>query len=169
MIYKLDRLSRSQKDTLWLIEDVILSNNCDFVSICENFDTSSPFGRAMIGILSVFAQLEREQIKERMSMGREGRAKEGKFSCGGMIPIGYDYVDGLLQVNEYEAMQLREAHQMFQSGFPLKVITRTFKEKGYSHKYGLWNEVRVRRCLRSDLYIGKVHYKEKVFQGLQIH
>ena len=167
IVYKLDRLSRSQKDTLWLIEDVILENDCDFISIMENFDTSSPFGRAMIGILSVFAQLEREQIKERMAMGREGRAKEGKFSCGGMVPIGYNYIDGFLQIDEYEAMQLREAHQMFQSGFPLKVIARTFKEKGYSHKYGLWNEVRIRRCLKSDLYIGKVHYKTKIFQGLQ--
>ena len=77
LVYKLDRLSRSQKDTLYLIEDVFLANNTDFVSMSENFDTSTPFGRAMIGILAVFAQLEREQIKERMQMGKEARAKEG--------------------------------------------------------------------------------------------
>ena len=57
VVYKLDRLSRSQKDTLTLIEDSFLSHNTDFISINENFDTSTPFGRAMIGILSVFAQL----------------------------------------------------------------------------------------------------------------
>ena len=66
LVYKLDRLSRSQKDTLMLIEDIFLKNGCDFVSISENFDTSTPLGRAMIGILAVFAQLEREQIKERI-------------------------------------------------------------------------------------------------------
>lgn len=60
LVYKLDRLSRSQKDTLYLIEDIFLKNNVDFVSMNESFDTSTPFGRAMIGILSVFAQLERE-------------------------------------------------------------------------------------------------------------
>lgn len=49
VVYKLDRLSRSQKDTLFLIEDVFLKNNTDFVSMNENFDTSTPFGRAMIG------------------------------------------------------------------------------------------------------------------------
>ena len=49
VVYKLDRLSRSQKDTLFLIEDVFLANNTDFVSMSENFDTSTPFGRAMIG------------------------------------------------------------------------------------------------------------------------
>lgn len=76
LVYKLDRLSRSQKDTLYIIEDVFLKNGIDFVSLNENFDTSSPFGRAMIGILSVFAQLEREQIKERSMMGRVERAKK---------------------------------------------------------------------------------------------
>ena len=76
LVYKLDRLSRSQKDTLYIIEDLFLTNHVDFISMSENFDTSTPFGRAMIGILSVFAQLEREQIKERMAMGREGRAKQ---------------------------------------------------------------------------------------------
>ena len=62
VVCKLDRLSRSQKDTLTLIEDELLAHGADFVSISENFDTSTPFGRAMIGILSVFAQLEKDQI-----------------------------------------------------------------------------------------------------------
>ncbi|BAK21879.1 putative phage integrase [Melissococcus plutonius ATCC 35311] len=78
LVYKLDRLSRSQKDTLYLIEDIFESKQTAFVSLNENFDTSTPFGKAMIGILAVFAQLEREQIKERMTMGKLGRAKSGK-------------------------------------------------------------------------------------------
>ena len=59
LVYKLDRLSRSQKDTMYLLEDVFLPNDVDLVALNESFDTSTPFGRAMIGILSVFAQLER--------------------------------------------------------------------------------------------------------------
>ena len=70
IVYKLDRLSRSQKDTLLLIEDYFLAKQVDFISVCENFDTSTPLGRAMIGMLSVFAQLEKEQITERFTMGR---------------------------------------------------------------------------------------------------
>ena len=54
IVYKLDRLSREQKDTLMLIEDKFLANHVDFISLCENFDTSTPFGLAMIGILSAF-------------------------------------------------------------------------------------------------------------------
>ena len=88
VVYKLDRLSRSQKDTLYLIEDVILASGADFVSMCENFDTATPFGKAMIGILAVFAQLEREQIKERMGMGKLARAKEGKYGGSCNVPIG---------------------------------------------------------------------------------
>ena len=82
LVMKLDRLSRSQRDTLYLIEDVFLPAGVDFISMAESFDTSTPFGRAMIGILSVFAQLEREQIKERTFMGRVERAKEGLFHGG---------------------------------------------------------------------------------------
>ena len=63
LVYKLDRLSRSQKDTLYLIEEVFIKNGIEFLSLQENFDTSTPFGKAMIGLLAVFAQLEREQIK----------------------------------------------------------------------------------------------------------
>jgi site-specific DNA recombinase len=165
LVYKLDRLSRSQKDTLRLIEDVFLSNGTDFVSISENFDTSTPLGRAMIGILAVFAQLEREQIKERMSMGKEGRAKEGKFRGGGFVPIGYDYIDGELKINEYEAMQIREIHELFQSGMPVKAIARLFIEKGYTHKYGIWQEIRIKRLLMSDLYTGNIHYHGKSLKG----
>ena len=62
LVYKLDRLSRSQKDTLYLIEDVFIPNDVDFISLNESIDTSTPYGRAMIGILSAFAQLERENI-----------------------------------------------------------------------------------------------------------
>lgn len=53
LVYKLDRLSRSQRDTLYLIEEIFLPNTVDFVSMQESFDTSSPFGKAMIGLLAV--------------------------------------------------------------------------------------------------------------------
>ncbi|MBR5301176.1 MAG: recombinase family protein [Bacteroidales bacterium] len=165
IVYKLDRLSRSQKDTLELIEDVFLANGCDFISMTENFDTSTPFGKAMIGILAVFAQLEREQIKERMSMGREGRAREGKFRSGGKVPIGYDYDNGDLTVNEYEAMQVRELFDSYLSGTSIREIERIFGEKGYTHKHGKWQFTTISYVLQNDLYIGNVHYKGNIYKG----
>ena len=122
LIYKLDRLSCSQKDTLYMIEDVFLSHNVDFVSMQENFDTSSSFGRAMIGILSVFAQLEREQIRERVTMGRVERAKAGLWHGGGYRPYGYDYVDGHLVVNAIEAVMVREVFDLFLKKTPINAI-----------------------------------------------
>jgi site-specific DNA recombinase len=167
IVYKLDRLSRSQLDTLFLIEKVFLANGCDFVSMTENFDTSTPFGRAMIGILAVFAQLEREKITERMIMGKEARAKEGKWN-GGRAPIGYEHdkVADKLILNEYEAMQVAELFDLFVSGnHNLRDIERIFLEKGYRHKYGAWDPKSMRRILRSKLYTGKLFYQGKWYQS----
>jgi site-specific DNA recombinase len=165
LVYKLDRLSRSQKDTLYLIEDVFLKNSVDFVSMNENFDTSTPFGRAMIGILSVFAQLEREQIKERMAMGHIGRAKDGYWHGGSGAPIGYDFIDGELVINEYEAMQVREIFDLFLQGNTIHGITGIMRSK-YSNKYSGWNNhATVGQIIRNNLYIGKIKYKGQEYQG----
>lgn len=164
VVYKLDRLSRSQRDTLTIIEG-FLEHGVDFVSMTENFDTSTPFGKATIGILSVFAQLEREQIKERTALGRVGRAKEGKYRGGGYVPIGYDYKDGSLIVNPSEAMQIRELHELYQHGESFRNIAKIFHEKGYTHKYGTWEVYRISRVLRNPLYCGYITHKGETFNG----
>lgn len=161
VVYKLDRLSRSQKDTLTLIEDELLAYGTDFVSINENFDTSTPFGRAMIGILSVFAQLEKDQITERFTMGRIARGKAGYFHGGGNAPTGYDYVDGRLQINEYEAIQVREIFSLFVAGKSINAITRMMDQK-YTTK---WTAVKVRNVLKNSVNIGKVKYLGQEYQG----
>lgn len=161
VVYKLDRLSRSQKDTLTLIEDELLSHGTDFVSINENFDTSTPFGRAMIGILSVFAQLEKDQITERFTMGRIGRSKAGYFHGGGNAPTGYDYVDGELVINEYEAQQVRKVFNMFLAGSSINAIHRGL-EKAYTTK---WSAAKVRNVLKNSVYIGKVKFMKEEHKG----
>ena len=165
LVFKLDRLSRSQKDTLYLIEDVFLKHDVDFVSVSENFDTSTAFGRAMIGILSVFAQLEREQIKERTSIGRKARAKEGYFHGGGYDPIGYNYIDGELVVNEYEAKQVREIFDLFIKATPINRIQNIMSEK-YTNRFGSWaSHTSVRNVITQVLYIGKIEYGGEVYEG----
>lgn len=161
IVYKLDRLSRSQKDTLMLIEDCFLAKNVDFVSVNENFDTSTPFGRAMIGILSVFAQLEKDQITERFTMGRIGRAKNGYFHGGGNAPTGYDYIDGELIINNYEAIQVKDLYNRFLKGYSIHNCWQYMQQK-----YGGWSsEVLVRNVLKNELYIGKVKFKGVAYQG----
>lgn len=167
VVYKLDRLSRSQKDTLYLIEDIFLASGTDFVSMCENFDTSSPFGKAMIGILAVFAQLEREQIKERLIMGREARAKEGKYSGSWIIPIGYDYdkATATMTVNEYEKMQVLHVYDLCLAGYSIRSIEKAMLDAGYRHKYGEWHVKTIKNVLRSKTYLGYIKFKKQWYKG----
>lgn len=106
LVFKLDRLSRSQKDTLYMIEEVFNKYDVGFISIRESFDTTTPFGKAMIGILSVFAQLERETIIERTRLGMLKRIQDGFWRGGGKIPFVYDYNKdtGILEFNTERKM-----------------------------------------------------------------
>ena len=125
VVYKLDRLSRSQKDTLYLIEDVFNPHGVDFVSLKETMDTSTPMGRLMIGILSAFAQLERENIRERTQMGMRERVKSGLWPGGGRIPFGYDYDanKGILVPNQ-DAETVRKVYELYLQGFSLMKISQ---------------------------------------------
>lgn len=157
LVYKLDRLSRSQKDTLHLIEDIFMANGVDFVSMQESFDTTTIYGRAMVGILSVFAQMERETITERTLMGRAGRTEKGWWHGGGTEPIGYDYIDGELVVNKEEAKQVRTVYNLYASGFSVTEITR--RMEGYTTKHGDWSHTStVGNVLDNPLYAGIVHF-----------
>jgi site-specific DNA recombinase len=168
LVYKLDRLSRSQKDTLTLIEDVFLPNGVDFISMTENLDTSTPFGRAMVGILSVFAQLEREQIKERMEVGKVGRAKDGHWCGSPCVPIGYDLVNGELEINEYEAMQIQELFRLFNLRISQRRVSKMLNFKGYATKNGSSWEGKhyLRPILENKHYIGMVSYKDEWYPGI---
>lgn len=165
LVYKLDRLSRSQKDTLTLIEDVFLANGCDFVSMTENLDTSTPFGKAMIGILAVFAQLEREQIKERMEMGRDARAKLGKFHGSDKIPLGYDYINGELVTNQFEKIQIQKVFELYSQGASPYKIEQTLNGSGLFHRHGKWNSKTVRRVLTRKTYLGYIFHKGEWYKG----
>ena len=130
LVYKLDRLSRSQRDTLEIIEDILIPSSVEFISITENLDTSTPFGRVIISILAAFAALERAQIKERMALGIEGRAKDGYWHGADCSPIGYDYTDGELVVNEYEASIVREVFSLYNQRVGTWSICRQLNERG---------------------------------------
>lgn len=168
VVYKLDRLSRSQKDTMLLIEDEFLAHGVDFVSMSENFDTSTPFGRAMIGILAVFAQLERENIKERTMIGKEARAKAGLWGGGNCLPFGYDYIvaDDKLVPNAYERVIVKEMYDLYLKGTPLKRIEKILEDKGYrGKKGGVIDTKSIRTTLSSKNNIGYVRHKDDWYKG----
>lgn len=157
LVYKLDRLSRSQRDVLYMLEDVLEPRGVAFVSMQESFDTSSVYGRTMLSILSVFGQMERMMITERTMMGRQGRAGDGLWHGGGASPIGYDYIDGELHINEEEAEQVRMVYRMFADGFTVTEITR--RMDGFQTKHGGWQHTStVGNVLDNPLYAGIIHF-----------
>ncbi|QZY56661.1 recombinase family protein [Crassaminicella profunda] len=95
--YKLDRISRSVNDFSSLINE--LDNmGVSFISVKDNFDLSSPLGKAMMYMSSVFAQLERETIAERVRDNMIDRAKMGKWN-GGPVPYGFDVIKETTNTN----------------------------------------------------------------------
>ena len=166
LVFKLDRLSRKQKDTLELIE-IFDKHDTKFASIRENFDTSTPLGMAMVGILSTFAQLEREQIKERMALGRKGRIEKGLWRAGSNVPTGYDYIDGHLVIREDEAVQIRKIFELCLEGKSFNAI-RDYMHSHYTNRYSNWAQASaISTTLRNPLYIGKLPSKtdKKVYDG----
>ncbi|MEA4972953.1 hypothetical protein SDC9_108704 [bioreactor metagenome] len=164
LVYKLDRISRSQKDTLFLIEDVFLKNGISFISLNENFDTSTAFGRAMIGILSVFAQLEREQIKERTRMGLEERIKQGKHHS--FAPFGYRHINKELVINEDEAEVVRDIYSQTAQYKTLKQIN-DFVVKTYPEYTELFTNKnnKIYDIVHNITYGGYVKFGNSVSKG----
>ena len=158
VVYKLDRLSRSQKDTLYLIEDIFNPNNVDFISMNESMDTSTPLGRLMLGILSAFAQLERENIKERTRMGMKERVKSGLWMGGGRIPFGYDYdkENGILIPNE-DANLVKKAYQLYLEGYSTAKI---------AHLLGLKYEKLAYQILKRKSNAGYIMYNGEEYKGM---
>lgn len=135
VIYKLDRLSRKQRDTMTIIEDVLLKNDIALVSLNETLDTSTPWGRAMIGILSSFNQMESENIQMRTAMGRKAKAEKGGYA-GGKPPIGYRVSDGELVVVPEEAEIVRLVYRLRREGWTLIGIADELNKRGYKTKAG---------------------------------
>ncbi len=135
VIYKLDRLSRKQRDTMTIIEDVFMAHDITLVSLNETLDTSTPWGRAMIGILSSFNQMESENIQARTAMGRAAKANEGGYA-GGKPPIGYRADDGHLVIVPEEAEIVRLVFQLREQGYTMMKIADTLNYLGYRTKKG---------------------------------
>lgn len=156
-VFKLDRISRSQKDTLYLIEEVFNKYNVGFISIRENFDTTTPFGKAMIGILSVFAQLERETILERTRIGIQKRAESGLWRGGGKIPYAYDYDStlGILVPNKERVEKLHNMISLYLDGLSFNKLESIF---------GM-DESLISQIILNRTNLGIVPYKGQEFIG----
>lgn len=155
IVYRLDRISRSISDFANII-DILEEKKVSFTSTNEKFDTSTPIGRAMLYIIIVFAQMERETIAERIKDNYYSRGKTGVW-LGGVAPFGFDNakikVDGKLkstiETNSYASIAQKIFDDYAETDMSLGKIARELKEK-----YDLtFNNVRLSRMLRNPAYV----------------
>lgn len=174
--YRLDRLSRSIVDfgEMWRVLD---KYHTSFSSVNEKFDTDTPMGRAMIFIIMIFAQLERETIAERVRDNYYERIKTGSWP-GGTIPYGFSKsrveLEGkmipTLQENEQMEVVKRIFHDYLQEGASLGSVAKQLSEEGIpAPRRAAWDNVTLSRILHSPLYVKAdmyvyAYYKE---QGLK--
>jgi len=161
VVYRLDRFSRSISDfgRLW---EILKAHNVEFVSINETFDTSTPMGRAMLNIIMVFAQLERETTAERVRDNYYQRAKLGSWP-GGPAPYGFSIgklpgPDGKLSPGllpgECTAIVERIFNAYSQPDATLGSVARSLNADHIpAPKRPTWDNVTLSRILHSPLYV----------------
>ena len=120
VVYRLDRISRSILDFADFI-NILESNRISFVSATEKFDTSTPMGRAMLYIIVVFAQLERETIAERVRDNYYARVKKGAWG-GGPAAFGFDLVKTTIDGKKATICQPNEQISVVQRIFELYAL-----------------------------------------------
>lgn len=159
LIYKLDRLTRSVKDLINLIE-LFEKYNCSFNSVTEKLDTSNAVGRMFIKIVGIFAEFERENLAERVSFGYEQKTREGNYTNVNGVN-GYDYIigSGDLVVNELEKNIVNRIYDLYLEGNSMLKITRIFnQEKVPTKRGGTWSQSTIKSILTNPLYVGKIRY-----------
>ena len=161
VVYRLDRFSRSLADfsRLW---EVLKRHGVEFVSINETFDTASPMGRAMLSIIMVFAQLERETTAERVRDNYYQRVKLGAWP-GGPAPYGFSIgrlssdtgtPAPTLMSNEQSAIVERIFQSYAQKDATLGSVARMLNNEGIpAPKRATWDNVALSRILHSPTYV----------------
>lgn len=164
IFWALSRFTRSVSD-LYNTMFKLQMWGVDMVSYTENFDTSTPMGRAMIGIVGVFAQLERELTGERVKVAMATRAAKGKRTCSEIL--GYD-LDGKdsFTINKEEAEYVRYCFDMYQERKNLSEVAALCRQKGYRGKRGkIPNASTISVILTRPQYCGYNTFCGEIYKG----
>ncbi len=165
IVYKIDRLTRSPKDFYYLIE-IFEKYNVDFISVTERFDTSTPSGRLLRNIMLTFAQFERELASERTKDKMLQRANKGMWN-GGIVPYGYKVENKKLVINEDEVRIVRKIFESYITSGSVAKVYNELKLSGVKDRNGIpFSKSRISYILRNVIYIGKVKYAGKIYQGI---
>jgi len=176
VVYKVDRLSRSLLDFARIME-ILDKHGATFVSVTQQFNTTSSMGRLTLNVLLSFAQFEREMISERTRDKMSAARRKGKW-VGGNPVMGYDVVPqgGSLVVNREEAQRVREIFALYLELGSLIPLVEELDRRGWRMKSWTTREGRkaggkaiaknsLYNLLTNMIYVGKVDYGGHVYEG----
>ena len=176
VVYKVDRLTRSLADFAKLVE-LFDQHGVSFVSVTQQFNTTTSMGRLTLNVLLSFAQFEREVTSERIRDKIAASKRKGLW-VGGMAPLGYDTKDRKITVNEDEAERVRTIFRSYLELGSLNLLMADLRKRGIVTKVrtlktgetvgGIpFTRGPLAYLLRNRFYIGEVVYKGEILPGEQ--
>ena len=176
VVYKVDRLTRSLADFAKLVE-LFDAHGVSFVSVTQQFNTTTSMGRLTLNVLLSFAQFEREVTSERIRDKIAASKRKGLW-VGGPLPLGYQMKDGKIAVVEDEAERVRLIYRRYLELGGVNALVRDLKDKDIRTKIRLRATGATRGgipfgrgslfyLLRNRFYIGEVKYKDEILPGEQ--
>src|SRR3982075_231481 len=176
VVYKVDRLTRSLADFAKLVE-LFDAHGVSFVSVTQQFNTTTSMGRLTLNVLLSFAQFEREVTSERIRDKIAASKRKGLW-VGGPLPLGYAMKDGKIAVVEDEAERVRLISRLYLELAGVNALVRDLKDKDIRTKIRLrvtgathggipFGRGSLFYLLRNRFYIGEVNYKGEILPGEQ--
>jgi|RhiMetdeSRZDD1v2_1073273.scaffolds.fasta_scaffold07519_1 site-specific DNA recombinase len=176
VVYKVDRLTRSLADFAKLVE-LFDENGVSFVSVTQQFNTTTSMGRLTLNVLLSFAQFEREVTAERIRDKIAASKRKGLW-VGGTVPLGYELKDGKLLIVDEEAEQVRTIFRRYLELGSVNRLVVDLRKRNFRSKVRKLSDGRTRGgvpftqgplfyMLRNRFYVGEVQYKNEIYPGPQ--
>jgi site-specific DNA recombinase len=176
VVYKVDRLTRSLADFAKLVE-LFDAQGVSFVSVTQQFNTTTSMGRLTLNVLLSFAQFEREVTSERIRDKIAASKRKGLW-VGGPLPLGYAMKDGKIAVVEDEAERVQMIYQRYLELSGVNALVRDLRDKDIRTKVRLratgathggipFERGSLFYLLRNRFYIGEVRYKSEILPAEQ--
>jgi site-specific DNA recombinase len=176
VVYKVDRLTRSLADFAKLVE-LFDTHSVSFVSVTQQFNTTTSMGRLTLNVLLSFAQFEREVTSERIRDKIAASKRKGLW-VGGTLPLGYEMKEGKIAIVEEEAELVRSIFRRYLELGSANELVRDLKERNIRTKTRLLSTGATRGgipfgrgalyyVLNNHFYIGEVKYKNEILPGEQ--
>ncbi len=158
LVMKMDRIHRNSRNFMEMM-DALKSWGKEFSSMNESLDTSTAMGRFVVDIIQRIAQLESEQIGERVYVGMKQKAKESKGILGSRIPFGYYLENDIYIPRSKEAKIVHDIFMQYMNNKSLVEIARSLNQHGLTTRRGnTWSVWNIRYILHNPIYAGYLRW-----------